>query len=464
MRLIRRDPDAAYLDTWLWLPKSRVAEEQISSALRYFDERTKSPITAWRDEPHHFRVPRNFVSSEALGGLPFPVYDTRFKAFPKVTFKSNVVLDAQEPTKTYQRDGSAALLNTHDGILCLRCGAGKTVVSLHSAAQLNHPILVIVQDKGLAKQWAEEIEWVLGIPQHEIGRVGGDGAPFNWERPICIAVINTLAIRARDNTLPVEMTRHFGTIIIDEAHTMGAPFFNLGVPPFHGRRWGLSATPLREDGFDSLLRYTMGQVIYTYLIPDLRPKVFFQRLPTRLNLSDPNVVAATHDISGKLHIGMTYGYLATVPERLDAISKDITNALNAGRQILVLTHSRVMCDELAKRFPSAGICHADVSEADRISRIKNCNPVVAIMRLGKQALNKKSLDTLLVCEPFTKEGTIQQTMGRVLRSMSGKKEPYVVFYDDVFIGDLHGMCNKIRKKLSRWPDYKGGKIPFTNVG
>ena len=453
----------AYIDTHLWLPKASFSEAQIASTLSYVT-RTGDVLAAYEETPHHFKVPRNYLDTAALSGLPFPVIDARFTDFPRVRFHSRVKLDTREPDKNYQTEGSNALLAVRDGILCLRCGAGKTVVALHTAAQLGVPILVLVSDKGLAKQWALEIEEFLGIPAADIGRVGGDGSPFDWKHDITIALVQTLSSRAAAGTIPPEMTRHFGVLLIDEAHIMGAPYFNLAIPPFHGRRWGLSATPTRDDGFDSLLQRTAGRVVYTYLVPNLTPTVYFKKLGTRLNYADPEVFSETHDKSGEFHYGMTYGHLAReVHDRTEIIAIEIRNAIRLGRQVIVLTHSRDMLDALSVYFPDAGVCHGGVKEDERLRRIRECNPVLAIMQLGKQALNKPSLDTLFLCEPFTKSGVLQQTFGRILRIHAGKAAPVVVFFEDVNIKELSKICAKIRRQLSQWPAHKGGKIPFKKV-
>jgi superfamily II DNA or RNA helicase len=460
MKIVKREPGVGYLDTWLWLPKTHVSELQIRAALSYVTPREKGAVFAWKEEPHHFCVPRNYMRTAALAHMPYPVYDTRFKNFPAANLQSRVRLDAREQGKTYQREGSAALLDTYDGILCLRCGAGKTVVALHTAAQVKQPVLILVTDKGLARQWMDEIEEFLGVPQDQIGRIGGDGAKFDWEKPITVALVQTIAKRAAEGTLPPKMLRHFGVIIADEAHLMGAPYFNMAVPPFHGRRWGLSATPTREDGFDSLLKYTVGDVVYSYLTPDLKPTVYFRRLATLPDFNNPIVQDATHDKAGELHFGKLYGYFANDQDRCDAIADDIRAALSERREVLVLTHSRAMVESLAKRFPDAGVCHADIKEADRLHMIKNRNPVIAIMQLGKQALNKPKLDTLFVCEPLTKTGALQQIMGRILRAYADKKPPVVVIFEDQNIRPLMLMCHKIRTSLARWPSHKGGSIPF----
>lgn len=463
MKFLLRDPEAAYLDTHLWLPKKYWSGDQLRRTLQYFLPRTNEVIESFTEQPNHYVVPRNYLSWGAFPTMPYPVYDSRFTDFPRIDIRSSVILDSREPSKTYQRDGSAALLKTYDGILTLRCGAGKTVVALHTAAQLRQPILVIVSDKGLARQWMEEIELHLGIPQDEVGRIGGDGSPFKWENTkITVAIVNTLAIKAQDGTLPPAITKYFGVVIADEAHLMAAPWFNMALPPFHGRRWGLSATPAREDGFDSLLQYTLGNVVSQYLMPDLMPVVYFRKLPTILDMADAVVRDHVQDSTGELHFGRLYDYFSSLDARVSKIARDVEAAMRDGRQILVLTHSRAMCDALAAKLPMAGVVHGGVKEGERLRRIKEMNPVVAIMRLGKQALNKPSLDTLYICEPFRKEAMLQQTMGRILRNHGVKQTPVVVIYEDTNISPMFKLCQKLRTALSRWPAHKGGRIQYYN--
>lgn len=397
-----------------------------------------------------------------LGKLPYPVIDTRIREFPRVQFTSHVTLDMMEPTKTYQSDGSRSLLQVNDGILCLRCGAGKTVTTLHTVAQQTTPALILVDEKSLAEQWIESIVKFLHIPRGEIGFIG-DGV-FNWQRPIAVATIQTLANMGREGRFPDELVRHFGVVVGDEVHVMGAPHFNRAVPPFHGRRWGLSATPVREDAFDSLLRYTFGDIVFTYLEPDLKPTVYFRRMDTRLNPSLRDDHLLTHDRTGEFHFGKTYGWFASHrPKRTEKIVKDINDALSVGREVLVLTHSREMCDVLGEHFPNGGVVHGGVKGAERRRRIKECNPVIAIMKVGKQALDKPSLDTLFVIEPFSKKGMLQQTMGRILRkpqTQFGKREPLVFIYEDSNILPLRKLCNKLRTTLRTWPPEMGGAITY----
>ncbi len=464
MQFVMRHPDRAYIDTHLWLPQMHMGNyEHIRSTLT-FGGQQRDLVEAWDATPHHVRVPRNYLPAGSLARLPFPVVDARVRQFPYVNLQSSVILDFQDPTKTFQAESSAALLSTYDGILSLRCGAGKSPTALHAGAQLHVPILIVVNENGLAEQWATEIKLFLGLSDADIGRVGE--GKFDWEnKPITVAVVHSLAARALAGTLPVEMTRYFGLIICDEAHIMGAPYFNAAIPPFHGRRWGLSATPVREDDFDPLLRYTFGDVVFSYLMPELTLEVIFKKIDTKLNMKDPDERDAVNSKLDELHLLKLYGHLArSRPERTALIAADIADAMSKGRQVLVLTHSKDMCDELAIYFDNAGVCNSDVKGKERIRRIRECNPVIAIMQCGKQALNKKSLDTLFLLEPTRKSGVLQQITGRILRIDPNKKSPIFLIYEDTYIREMANMCGRIRKSFNRWPANKGGRISYRVIG
>lgn len=455
MRLLRPQPDTMYLSRDLWLPKSQFREEQVHRVFTFPHPRKESEvIRAFRSTPTHWLVPRNTYDPEWLRQRGTLV-DLRHRDFPRVDLKSSVVLDYREPDKSYQREGHLALLGAHDGILCLRCGGGKTAVALHSAAALKTPVLVVVDDVGLAQQWKGSIKAFLGVDNP--GQVYD--SKFDWEHPITIASVQTLARRAAERGLPFEMLQHFGVLLLDEAHVMAAPFFSAAIPPFYGRRWGLSATPKREDQFDPLLSYLMGPVVYTYLEHVLKPTVVFRLLNTTLPNTN-EVREATLDRSGELHLGMLYSYLATRQDRIAKIVADVNEAVGNGRNVLVLSHSRELCERLGDIFPGGAATHGGVKGKDHERIVREANPLVAIMKRGKQALDKPELDTIFVCEPFAKAGITQQVLGRMLRPVAGKQAPTLVLYEDHRIRRLNGMCKRLRLQLNRWPANQGGAIPY----
>lgn len=460
--IVRRDAEKAYYDSHLWLPRKYYSEQQLRGTLVYDNDGT--PFEAYSTEAYHYRVPRNYIPESALSALPYPIVDARIQRFPAIKIKSLVTLDYQNPEETHQREGAAALLRSQNGILCLRCGAGKTVTAIHAFCQTRVPTLIVVNDLGLAEQWLDEILEFTNLREDEVGLIG-DGH-FRWEHKVTIALAQSLAGRVRDNKLPREVVDHFGVVIADEAHTTGGPaYYHLSVTPFHGRRWGLSATPTRSDNFDSLLRYTMGPVVYRYLLPELVPAIFFRRMPTRLNLRDPAVASAVTDVSGELHSQKIYSYLATCDDRTRIIAAEVQAALDQGRQVLVLSQSRAMLDRLHILFPQAGLVHGGVKDRkERRRRVRECNPLIAISKLGRQALNKPRLDTLLVLEPYTDPSVLQQLLGRIQRRDPSKQLPLAVFYEDAHIKPMHRMCKKIRTLFTRWPSEQGGRLGWSMTG
>jgi superfamily II DNA or RNA helicase len=463
MEFAARKPGVGYIGQHLWLPKTRYNALHMDRMLRYADPLGDGLLTVWHEAKHHYLVPRNFLNWLDITRLKFPIYDVRFDQFPEVNLKSCVQLDAQDPTKTFQQEGSDALLHNYDGILTLRCGAGKTVVGLHTASLLRVPIMVIVDEKALAQQWREEIVALLGVAEDDIGSYQGQN--LDWEKPICIGMVQTLARRAQEGTVPDELRRHFGVAMFDEAHCMGAPYFNGAAPIFAGRRWGLSATPERDDEFDSLLKYTLGNVVFSYLIPETMPTFHFYPGGGTY----PTTAAGMNDISvgGKIHYTKLFGHLSTQEKRTTRIVRLIQRQMAEGREILILSSSRAMIENLGAALQAAGldpgIAHGGVTDAKkRRDQINNHNPVLATMRIGKQALDKSSLDTLCLCDPVNKDNVLQQTMGRILRIQAAKHPPEVWVIEDAAVAESRGSCRSMRKKLLRWPAHKGGEIKYVN--
>lgn len=473
MRLVTRDPDSGYFDGWLWMPKKYCSQQQIASALTYLHP--KGDVCAWKETADHVLVPRNFLLQNTLTKLPYPVYDARWKAFPTTTIPLRPIeLDKFSNGASYQKEAVEALLGAHDGILCLRTGAGKTLVGIVASAQLHTPVLVVVKDEGLCAQWESAILKHTYLTDKDIGHIDGSH-PLVFRKPITIASVQTLARRVKEGNLDPAIPQYFGVVLIDEAHTMGAPYFNTAIPPFTGRRWGLTATPDRDDAFSSLLQYSLGEVVYTYLMPDRMPEVTFVQLPTKLDLTKRDVLNATHvwkkqidpetgaeiGFAPEFHYGKTFGYLATLEERTRTIVRHVKAAVAAGRTVMVISQSKRMCLELAEQLPGSGLVVGSVKGKVRHERINHCNPVVIIDRLGIEAVDKPSLDTLFIVDPFKDSRRIQQAFGRILRSGSGSdRKRLVVMFEDTFVRPLAIQCGKARRLLQNWPEAKGGAIPY----
>jgi len=114
--------------------------------------------------------------------------------------------------------------------------------------------------------------------------------------------------------------------------------------------------------------------------------------------------------------------------------------------------------------PSTGSLMIYKVDADlRTRMLREKQVTFAIAKYGREGLDERSLDTIIVNEPLSSRNSLQQLMGRVLRKKEGKKEPVVVILEDD-IGPFIGMCRKLRCHLSEWPHEEGGPFVYENRG
>lgn len=346
MQIIRRDPDKAYLDTWLWIPKTLINVTATQSALSFmFEDRyagKQEVLYLWKEHRHHLLVPRAFWEP---GSLPCEVVDCRPRAYPHVQFKSRILLDHRVtdiderpvlmPTgDDVQRRSMAALQAAMGGVLQLACGKGKTVVALQHIALRAVPALIVVDNTNLLEQWDREIHTFLEVP----GGVGYLMSGHNtWKKGVVLATYQTLAARADD--MPEECRRWFGGAYFDEGHHVSAPTFSRGADLLYGNRYALTATPKRDDGWHVVCDFHIGKVLHKDLRQSMKARIIFKWTGLELDLTDPTVARAVMDVNGEVHTSKVSSYFGQWRNRMWMIMQDCIDAVSVGRKVLLLTNS-----------------------------------------------------------------------------------------------------------------------------
>lgn len=444
LTFVRKDPDKAYIGESLWLPKSKIRAESIKTALEF----TVSGMMGthkhvmWGETSSHIVCPREFLRAKDYPAYGFPFVDLRPK-FQRVDFTCHV-----KPRNHDQERAIEALLANDSGILNLGCGKGKTKLSLLKIAQKKVPTLVVVPNGGILSQWEEAIlgNKAKGIePSLEFdGELGLIKGPvFNWATPITLALVSTLWMRIEDGTVPTQMFRHYGLIIFDEVHQIGAPKFSLTARPFLGDRIGLTATVQREDGLDPIYLYHIGDPFYSDLVQDLIPRIYFQQTPITLDYEKARVgeainISLLRTMLGRDYSGNVYRYY-TVKEAVDA-----------GRKVLCLSHSVDQLRLLHSLFPGAGLIIGDTPQEDRMQILRDSQICFAIASLGTTGVDDASLDTLFLLTPFRSKNALQQAMGRIQRALEGKRQPVMVAFDDWTVPSLRKLCMALKSILRKW--------------
>ena len=122
-----------------------------------------------------------FCNENSIG---FIFNDTR-KKLKNIDFQFNAQL------REHQQSAINIVFKKDFGVIVAPPGSGKTIVGLKIISDRSQPALIIVHRKQLVEQWLERIETFLGIPKHEIGRIGQGKSKIG--NKITIATIQSLS-------------------------------------------------------------------------------------------------------------------------------------------------------------------------------------------------------------------------------------------------------------------------------
>lgn len=467
IRFHRLDPQLAYSTNNLIIPKGIVNVDMIRATLTFaqqgavedIDEETQmliglkgKELRLWDETADHIIVPRDFISHDDIETLGARTQVIR-PPFPQVEFADHVDLrDANQQTAW------EALLAAGKGTLNLGCGKGKTVLGLKYAAYLQVPTIVVVNNVTLFEQWVARAVEHLHLAPDDIGTIQGQVA--DWEgKPLVLAVVHTLAGRRAEWS--AKFRKHFGLVIFDEGHHMSAPFFVGSADLFWGQRLALTATPTRTDRMENIYQSHLGPVFYSDIQQELIPETLFHQLQWELTPEDE---LGIRDTNGDMNLSRIRSHVGCLVWRNNYILDTLADDLNAGRNVLVLSHSVDQLKMLAEMWEErtgtkAGLIVGATDQSVRMGILDTFNPVFGTFQLSREGLDKPPLDTLYVCTMFSNSNDLQQGWGRIQRVFEGKLAPLVRVFEDTEIN----ACVKCGRSLRRflrafdWP-YKLSKV------
>jgi hypothetical protein len=296
--------------------------------------------------------------------------------------------------------------------------SGKTVLALKVAAELGQPTLVVVHKEFLMDQWKERIQEFLGIPASKIGHIQQDVCAYK-NKSIVLGMIHSLA----EKDYPDEMYSHFGTVIYDEVHRVGAPMFSQAVPKFPAKyRIGVSATPDRKDGLERVFLWHIGDVIRGTGSWELKPTVYLIEYQTTMSQD------WARGFNGQTNLGKLVTMISQDTRRNVWLAGEIRKAGTAGRKVLVLSdrieHLEVLQKMLKSQAPglTTAMYVGGLKGSER-ERASGADILLGTVQYAKEGLDLPELDTLYLVTPHT---DVEQMVGRILRKCTTKKAPLVV--------------------------------------
>lgn len=302
-----------------------------------------------------------------------------------------------------------AYYNCGGGILSLYCGAGKTIMALYFISQLKKKTMVIVHKEFLMNQWKERIEFAL--PGAKVGIIQGNKCDTNCD--IVIAMLQTLSMKQ----FPRETFDDIGHVIIDECHRIPSKVFSRALFKINSPYMlGLSATPNRKDGLTKVLKWFIGDIIYSLKARKERTIVEVERLMCESELEEYNKEVTGYN--GNVQIATMINNICGYYKRTFVYMKRVVDELNKhpSRQFLVLSDRKQHLHDMEKcalqmGVTSIGYYVGGMKEKD-LKKSESCRLLLGTFPMANEGLDIKSLNGLVIASP---KSDIIQTVGRILR-------------------------------------------------
>lgn len=357
-----------------------------------------------------------------------------------------------------QQLAAEALLAYDIGVLSAATAFGKTVVAAYLIGRQKVNTLILVHSSALLEQWKTSLEQFLDIQEplpvqpkkrgrkKRLERIGQIGAGKNTQCGIVdIAIMQSLF---EGNTKEVKaLVADYGMVLCDECHHVAAFTFEKIMRSVRAKYvYGLSATPVRQDGHQPIIFMQCGPVRYLVDAKSQAAKRAFAHyiIPrfTRMRLP------ATRKIQD------IYAGIVKNDMRNSFIISDAINLLREGRTPLILTERKEHAIQLAKALQGK-IDHIFLllgsgkqrEKKETLSALRDvpAGESLAVVATGKyvgEGFDEPRLDTILLTMPISWKGTVAQYAGRLHRNYEGKREVWIYDYVDIHIPSLERMYHK----------------------
>lgn len=363
--------------------------------------------------------------------LSYQLEDQRVKK-PDQVFRFEATL------REHQQAGVSATEKKNIGIIVSPPGSGKTLIGLKIIAEKQQPALIVVHRKQLVDQWTERIVTFLGIPNHEIGKIGQ--GKYKPGKLVTIATIQSLA-KLLNNKSNNDLTTAFGTILIDECHHIPAESYRITIQQLNSYYlYGLTATPFRKYNDSKLISVHLGDIIAETSSQQITNRSYATIVVQNTSLDVPfNQKTDRFETLSKI--------LVHDSARNNLILKDISKELSSGKRVVVITERKEHIDSLylyLKQSYEAITLSGDDTVTSREAKWKllksgNYQVLITTGQFFGEGTDLDNATCLFLVYPFSFEGKLIQYIGRVQRS---EITPVIYDYRDIRIDYLNKLFLK----------------------
>ena len=358
--------------------------------------------------------------------------------------------------REYQYDAVSSLfLNEEESVLVAPAGSGKTVIGLSLIPLFGQPTLWLTHTNPLAMQVFDRARTFLPtLKNDDVGFIKGG----KWEKGniLTIALVQTLV---RDIEKLRKIKNDFGLVIVDEVHRTPSATFTMVVTelnPYY--LYGLTATPYRRDGMESIMFQIIGSP--NILIPTsnveaagstIRPKVRYRTISSKriYNENNPQRLIGQHIINNKNRNHMIVG------DVIAEAAMDNFCIVASSRK----AHCEILYNLISAGWEKTGIATGDYKGKhvqEQIEKLNNKEITVLITTysLLGEGFDVPFLNRMFITTPFRNKAGLVQLVGRIQRSHPTKKDAVVFDYVDADIGIFKNQFFSKSENDSRYKTYE----------
>ena len=344
-----------------------------------------------------------------------------------------------------QEIAASALLQHETGVLSATTAFGKTVIASYLISKRKVNTLILVHTSALLDQWKKSLQHFLGT-DCEIGQLGAQKNKLHGK--IDIAIMQSL-VSGEDVK---DFVRDYGMVIVDECHHVSASSFESILKTINAVYvYGLTATPVRQDGQHPIIFMQCGPIRYHVdAIAQAEQSGIARYVVPRFTSFRKPVSLADQDFGP----AAAQKHLSENATRNNMILTDIREALAQGRTPIVLAqrreHVMALTAELEKICLNViqllGAASKKVKQA-AMARLKAIpkNESFVIVATGKyvgEGFDEPRLDTLFLVGPVSWKGVLQQYAGRLHREHDSKAKVIIYDYVDLHVPMLETMYHR----------------------
>lgn len=355
---------------------------------------------------------------------------------------------------SYQERAVEQALQSSSGVIVMPCGSGKTQTALELVARYKGRALWITHTKELLKQSMERAKSVYDINAKDIGTI--TEGKIDIGEYITFATVQTLA-----SIDLYDYRDYWDVIIVDECHkAVGTPthlmmFYKVISQLSAYHKFGLTATPKRQDGLERSMFALLGDLII---------EIDQENIPTAPTYVWPVQTGCELDLTNMVNTDGTLNFVKVTnalcedPARNMLIAQ-VINQLNDTCLILsdrvdhLYTLQKLVGEQYTEVISSRSMNKKEKERReaaiDRLRR-KEIKCLFATYQLAKEGLDIPSLAYVLFTTPKKDDITVIQSAGRVRRMAPGKNYGMIVdFVDNMPLAQRYFQHRKsIFKKLN----------------